>query len=367
MDDNKKLLELSTKIEKLESKDQALDNIREITNKRIDHLSEQIGEVKELFAVLSQEKKENDKRLTSFEKLVEKTRPEQLLLEVRSIQKQQLILEGKLDLVKTRQNKFQENFDKFSEKLKVFRGEDELLKLQKKVYTELLTIEKINRNITLNTSKAENAFIKVKEQATDVITARDELKDMKKELDEQRAEYEKKLNTIQKITDNLPNTIKEGKYDKNTLIKEILEQKPLQDTTNIKKYADDKIEELTDAMIENFMKLKEKIKKINEELNNKEQSNKEKITNKNEITKTNNNKTKKTKKDNKKITNKTTKKQIKETQTKLKQLISTAKKTKNKKELTKKYKEIYKEYEKAKQEDQQKYYDDVIKIYNKIK
>lgn len=253
MDEKQKLLELSTKIEKLESKDQALDNIREMTNKRIDRLSEQIGEVKELFAVLSQEKKEIDKNLAGFEKLVEKTKPEQLLTEVRSLQKQQMILEGKFDLMKSRQAKFQENFESFSEKLKVFKGEDELLKLQKRVAGELQEIERTNRNITLNASKVENSFIKIKEKVVEATTARDDLNEIKKDLLSAKDDLQKKVDSVEKMFKSASKLQAESPVQNQSSNNN---QGSAENNDEIQNH----IDELTDAMIQNFSKLKERIK-----------------------------------------------------------------------------------------------------------
>jgi DNA repair exonuclease SbcCD ATPase subunit len=260
MDEKQKLLELSTKIERLESKDQALDNIREMTNKRIDRLSEQIGEVKELFAVLSQEKKEIDKNLAGFEKLVEKTHPEQLLTEVRSIQKQQMILEGKFDLMKSRQTKFQENFESFSEKLKVFKGEDELLKLQKRVAGEFQEIERINRNITMNASKVENSFIKIKEKVVEATTARDDLNEIKKDLLSMKDDLQKKFDSVEKMFKSA------SKQQASAPAQSQNSNNNTSNNSNNGGESNDEVQkhvdELTDAMIENFGKMKERIKAL---------------------------------------------------------------------------------------------------------
>lgn len=75
---HKKIMEISTFIEKLEAKNQANTELRKVTNERISRLSEKIGEIKELFNVVSSEKKDLEIKISEQSAIVKKITPDHI-------------------------------------------------------------------------------------------------------------------------------------------------------------------------------------------------------------------------------------------------------------------------------------------------
>ena len=174
---------LTTRIEKLESKSQAESELRAAIYARIDSLSEQIGEIRELFKVLSNEKRDLDVQFGQVKAIVEKIQPKEILTRIESVSREVEKTSSKFDLVHKQYDAFKKDFNTFSDKLKVFKGEEELLNLQSKVKKELFDAERMANQVSSHASKFETSYLKLRQVQNEAKHAVEEFKSLKKEID----------------------------------------------------------------------------------------------------------------------------------------------------------------------------------------
>lgn len=183
LDDLKKRLNYSeTKIEGLEAKNQASEALRGLTEKHIDKLSEEIGEIKEMFKILSDEKRNLEIKLNKAVGIVESAKPIELMKKFTKLEGKFSMLEGKISLNSKKFDNFKNELSHFTQKLKLLKGEGELIKLQDRVREDLKTISKINNTANMHASKIENHFIKINEKVSSALKLSSELKELKKDL-----------------------------------------------------------------------------------------------------------------------------------------------------------------------------------------
>ncbi len=185
-----------TKIEMLEAKEEAQKELREITNKKFDAILGQIGEIRELFKVLSSEKKELEIKIGQTLEIVKQVQPTEVAKKLSTMAHQISLIEGKNQLLHKQYDSFKKDFDQFSHKLKVFRGDDELLKLQTRVKNDLEDVEKVSHQAGMHAAKIENHFIKINEKATAIQTSISELKALREGLEHLQIDLTKQSEDI---------------------------------------------------------------------------------------------------------------------------------------------------------------------------
>lgn len=195
-------MQLSIRLEKVEAKEQASAELRSIQRHSVDHLQEQIGEIKELFQVLEDDKKNLVISIEQTNRIVKSANPMELLKTVRSYDTKIEQNKSKFDLIDKKFSRFETDFKKFSQKLKVFKGEDELLKLQDRTKDDLRNVEKVSMTVNSHASKLENHFIKINEKVSEATNFMVDMKDLQKTMVGLQSSVEGKLSSF----DDLQNT-----------------------------------------------------------------------------------------------------------------------------------------------------------------
>jgi chromosome segregation ATPase len=241
------LKKLQTKVDTHDAKITAQSELRQVTEEKINRLQEKIGEIRELYQVLTIEKQDLDKEIGIIKKMIETAKPLELYKQISKTQNQQSILEGKQEIILKKQESFKRTFDDFSHKLKVFSGAEQLLKIQEETKKDLFEIKKINIKISSHAEKLENQFIGIKSKVEHVDTQIGELQSLSEEL--------------QKIKKDLQILLESPTLDK----KELEELKIAH-------------EQLTDLVIQTFTKLKEKHKFLSQQVQQNHEQNLGNIT-----------------------------------------------------------------------------------------
>jgi predicted nucleic acid-binding Zn-ribbon protein len=189
------ITKLEVNIESLQAKQAAHEELRSLSDKKFDHITEEIGELKELFKILEEDKREIEVQVQQALRKVEATHPETLKKQydsqVQAVEK----IDSKFSLLNKQYEKFSDRFNSFEHKLKVFTGEEELLKLQQRIKQDLLDTEKVAHTAHKHASKIENHYIKINERVNTVERSLNEIKDLRKELETQQEELAGILNT----------------------------------------------------------------------------------------------------------------------------------------------------------------------------
>ena len=189
--------QIVVRLDKIDARQSAQEEIKHVLQSRIERLSENIGELKELFKVLSNDKKELEVSISKANASLERVQPEKIDNKMSRMNSNLDKIDGKVDLLDKKYNNLSKEVDKYTRKLKVFKGEDQLLKLQEKVKEDLKSIEATANLTNRHASKLENHYIKINEKVNSSVRAVKELNALKEELENLKFELESQLNNKQ--------------------------------------------------------------------------------------------------------------------------------------------------------------------------
>jgi chromosome segregation ATPase len=178
----KELQTLQSKVDLVMAKDEAQNELRSLTAKKIDGLHEEIGEVKELFKVIESEKRDLELKIVQTNELVKSVQPQQIAKRTDSVEKHMSVMDGKISLLIKQHERVKKELDDHEHKMKMFKGEHALLKMQEETKKDLDDIRKITHVASMHASKIENHFIKINEKAEKVSKAVTELTDLREQL-----------------------------------------------------------------------------------------------------------------------------------------------------------------------------------------
>ena len=165
--DEQELLKLKSGLERVEAKIEGIFETKKISDERFSRISEEIGELRSMLIDREREIKELEGKATRAHDLVQEVQPE-LLKD--SIDKQDLkidAIKNKIDSNDSIMNKIIEELKDIRNKIELFRGVEETIKLNKNVREELINIRKIEQNIKIHADKVENIFIRLEKKFED--------------------------------------------------------------------------------------------------------------------------------------------------------------------------------------------------------
>jgi len=160
--------QLAAEIEKIKASLEAFTEVRKSTSERFNRISEQIGELRAM--ILDRDKTIQEVELKSIKAydLVETVQPEKIMTEVQKQEANETIMDRVMEELKDAK-----------QKIKFFRGVEEIVKLSEEVKQELIEIKKIESKININTDKIETIYAEVRKKYQMIDSFDSELQEMK--------------------------------------------------------------------------------------------------------------------------------------------------------------------------------------------
>ena len=151
-----------TKLEKINAILESFEAFKRVNSDRFVQVSEQIGELRSNVLTNEREIKEIEQKSIMATDLVKQVQPEKLMTnlqrEVARIDELKLRLDG----FETYRNLLLDEIKDIKSKLGVFRGTEEILKLQENVRRDIMDIEKVKTVVEGHADKVEQIFIEMK-------------------------------------------------------------------------------------------------------------------------------------------------------------------------------------------------------------
>lgn len=188
--DSKSSYKLSAQFERLKAKVDALGELRKADSERFTRISEQIGEMHNL--ILDKEKsiEEINAKATKAADLVEELKPESMISELKKSEVKYETFDAKIDAINSLYRKVIEELKSVRERLSVFNGTEELVKLNSETAENLARIRQSEANIERQTNKAGNMFIQFQKQFAEWSKFRDWAEGAEEEFRKMKGEFD---------------------------------------------------------------------------------------------------------------------------------------------------------------------------------
>lgn len=158
------ILGIKVEIDKIKAQNDALIQTRKATGERFIKVSEELGELRGNIMDLDKDMREIMLRVSKSIDLVETVQPENLYSEIK---RQDAKIESnvaKIDGNKDLSNKIMEELKDMRSKISLFRGVEQVIKLNKEVEKKLIDIQKIKSIVEGHSDKVENVFTEVEKK-----------------------------------------------------------------------------------------------------------------------------------------------------------------------------------------------------------
>jgi DNA repair ATPase RecN len=180
-------------LEHLRARVDAIDKLREGLDNRFALLSEKIGEIRSMVAAQDKSTAEIKVRAEKAADLIEKTRPEGVLAEVKRRDMEIDTAKAKLEALDQLLRKHIEEIRGVRKTVGEFRGIDELIKLSRNVKSDLAAVDKIKTMVEKEADKVGRFFIQSQAKSGELhgMSARVE------SFDSMLKKFAKDLNTLE--------------------------------------------------------------------------------------------------------------------------------------------------------------------------
>ncbi len=204
-------------IEKLEAQINALRETMHAQQERFERHSEEIGELRSTLADREAQIRQLEAKATKASELVAEVQPENLMYEQKKADAKIEAIRGKIENNEIMSNNIIDELKKIKNKVAVFRGTDDILKLNKDVRDELGSIRKVEANIEKRADHVEAIYSTFESNFTLFEKMKDDLSNMS----EVHSELKKNVEKSTVFINALPN--KDELYNMTENIKQTLD------------------------------------------------------------------------------------------------------------------------------------------------
>lgn len=270
---------LEITVERLKAQVEALNEFRKIVLERMNTMSEQLGELRSIIVSKERDIREIEAKATKAYDMVIEVQPEKFRIDLQKEATKREAILGELKSIQERLSFFENQLKDVRAKLKVFRGVEEIVEMNKEIKKELTEMKKMQSVIGAHADKVEDIYLNVEKRFSDFERYKQMLsgfEDRINDLDKDMKELKTKLpKLIEKDEFNkMRNEINEKFVEIDKLVKALEEYKNFLTRIDIQKRLYEIEEELiklkrnitsTGQYLEDFTSVIEKIKnKLNE-------------------------------------------------------------------------------------------------------
>jgi chromosome segregation ATPase len=218
-------------MDKIRAQIEALNQLRQINERRFQTISEEIGDLRQ--RSMQREKDLNELRLKSSKAidLVSSVQPEKLRMDVEREDAKLMKVKAKEDAIKAYVDNIVEELKDLRSVVSTFRGTESLIKLNDDVKKELMEVKKIQSNTERHADKVEDIFIKIEKRYGEFLTLSEKFRALEKEFndvmkDAARFKTESKNLATKKDLDELEKSVNKSRDKAGEVCDELEKKKP---------------------------------------------------------------------------------------------------------------------------------------------
>ncbi|MCF7910315.1 hypothetical protein K9L16_01430 [Candidatus Pacearchaeota archaeon] len=170
---------MGAEIERIKASIDALGEIRKSFGERFNHISENIGELRQMILERDKSMQEIELKALKASDLVSTVQPEKIMIEIQKQEAKIEALNANLEGNESIMDKIMEELKEVKRKIKFFRGVEEIAKLSEETKKDLIELKKTESRININTDKVETIYVEMRKKFQSLDMLDSELKELK--------------------------------------------------------------------------------------------------------------------------------------------------------------------------------------------
>ena len=178
-------------MEKLSAQITAVREVIQAQQERFERQSEEIGELRSMIAEKEKQMRDIEAKAVKAAELVEEVQPESLMTEQKKADAKIEAVRAKFENLEAMSNNIIDELKKLKGSVSVFRGTEEIIKLNKEVKDEIMSVRKIEAMVEKHADHVEAMFTSFESNFTAFEKMKSEIKETKEICDIVKKENEK--------------------------------------------------------------------------------------------------------------------------------------------------------------------------------
>jgi len=174
------VIRLTADVEKLKAQFSTFYELQKASNERFGNITEQIGGIRSMMMERDKDAQRLEAKTAQAVDMVKTIQPDKFMVDLRKmdskIEALKANLEGNETIMKNSINELKD----MRNKMTVFKGMEQVLKMSDEVKTELIEIKKVQALVERHADKVETIFSEMQKKFTDFIKTSDMVKDLDK-------------------------------------------------------------------------------------------------------------------------------------------------------------------------------------------
>ncbi|MBN1502347.1 hypothetical protein JW930_02285 [Candidatus Woesearchaeota archaeon] len=173
---------LSAEFTRLKAQFEQFSELRKVINERFTRINEQVGELRGMIMDTNRGIQDMEVKTVKAVDLVEAVQPDKLMVEVRKQDAKIEALKANLESNEAMMKSILDQLKELRHQITVFRGLDEVIKLNEEVKKELFNIKKVQATVERHSDKIEGIFVESQKRFQEFEKISDRIKETEKQL-----------------------------------------------------------------------------------------------------------------------------------------------------------------------------------------
>ncbi len=179
------------RIEKMDAQITAIREVLQAQQERFERQTEQIGELRSMLAEREKHIRDLEAKALRASELVAEIQPENLLSDQKKMDAKIEALRGKIENGELMSNRIIEEFKKIKNSISVFRGTEDVLKLNKEARDEIIAIKRVEATTGKHADRVEAIYTNFESKFQEFEKLKDDLKGFTDAFESLRKDVEK--------------------------------------------------------------------------------------------------------------------------------------------------------------------------------
>jgi len=166
---------LKADVDRVKIQVESFKEIRTVLNERINHMTEQIGEIRSMLMEKDRDIQQLEAKALKAIDLVDSVKPDKLLSELKKEDAKIEALKANIESNDLMMKKIMEELADVRSKMSLFKGTEQIIKMEDETKTELIDIKKVEATISRHADKVETMFMEMQKRFKDLETFKDRL------------------------------------------------------------------------------------------------------------------------------------------------------------------------------------------------
>lgn len=182
MDTNAITSKLNAEITRLKAQFDQFAELRKVINDRFTRINEQVGELRGMIMDANRNMQDMEVKTVKAVDLVEAVHPDKLMVDVRKQDAKIEALKANLESNEAMMKSILDQLKDLRHQISVFRGLEQVVKLNEEVKHELMNIKKVEATVERHSDKIEGIFVESQKRFQEFEKLTDKIKEVEKQL-----------------------------------------------------------------------------------------------------------------------------------------------------------------------------------------